>query len=225
VHNLNLDNGVQVCCVALAGKSCGPLKPCFNTRGTRTEPCRPRSATRKDTARAAAVGPQPASSRRDAEQPRACLGLTPMPPSFRSPVFPVHCTAPLSAALRVSNSGVRQRVVRAPVGDGACVLCCFVRGSEAPAETHFTSRPLPQPPTHVALPPAPTNSRRAPSLTHQLVMALLATCKCHASLSQCAGCRQLRHQLVALLRSPDMHCCSRRGKCDGGFTPENVQTK
>ena len=74
-----------------------------------------------------------------------------------------------------------------------------------------------------------------PPRIHQRVMARFATgnCKLRASLSQCAGCRQLRvavfasqrRQLAAPFRPPDMYYRSRRGKCDGGFTTENMQTK
>ena len=74
-----------------------------------------------------------------------------------------------------------------------------------------------------------------PPRIHQRVMARFATgnCKLRASLSQCAGCRQLRvavfasqrRQLAAPFRPPDMYYRSRRGKCDGGFTPESMQAK
>jgi hypothetical protein len=65
---------------------------------------------------------------------------------------------------------------------------------------------------------------------HQRVVARFATVKLRASLSQCAGCRQLRvavlvRQLAAPFRPPDMYYRSRGGKCDGGFTPESMQAK
>ncbi len=68
---------------------------------------------------------------------------------------------------------------------------------------------------------------------HQRVVARFASGKLRASLSQCAGCRQLRvavfasqrRQLAAPFRPPDLYYRSRGGKCDGGFTSESMQAK
>ena len=66
------------------------------------------------------------------------------------------------------------------------------------------------------------------------VVARFATGKSRASLSRCAACRRLRGGVFASQRRhlpahfrppPDMYDRSRGGKCDGGFTTENMQAK
>ena len=74
-----------------------------------------------------------------------------------------------------------------------------------------------------------------PPRIHKRVVARFATGKLRASLSQCAACRQLRggvfpsqrRHLAAHFRppGPDMYYRSRGGKCNGGFTTKNMQTK